>query len=88
MHVEFPASEHRVPLVRESLEMHDEELRHIVNLDLLKCRHMLFAFGAIPLVVAGKRLLLPKAREAIVDIHVPLIHRESWKTAALLGLEP
>lgn len=67
--------------------MHDKKLRHVVNLNLLKCRYMLFAFGAVPLVVAGERLLLPEAREAIVDVHVPLIHRESWKTTALLSLE-
>ena len=70
LHVELATAEHRVARVREPLEMADKEFWCFVDLHLLECWHMIFALGAVPLVVASESLLLPEAGEAVIDRYV------------------
>lgn len=88
MKIQLPTAEYRIPLVRESLEVNDEELWRVVDLDLLESWHVLLTFGTVPFVVAGQSLLLAEAGQAVVDVHIPLAHGEGWQaTSLLLGLE-
>ena len=52
--------------------MDQKELWSLVNLHFLEGRHMVLATGAVPLVMAGQRLLLAEARQAIVDVDLPV----------------
>ena len=67
LHIKFTTAEHRVPLMGESLKVNYQVLWRLIDLHFLQSWHMVFTFGAVPLVLASKSFLLAESGETIVD---------------------
>jgi hypothetical protein len=83
LEIYFAAAEHRVALMRESLEVDDKELWGLVDFHLLECRHMVFALRAIPFVVACESFFLAKARKTIIKVNIIAILHPLWYSILL-----